>query len=189
MRKAWLLGLAWLAAACSSDTETARRGQPAPRSRYFALNAFLEDQAKQLNQRQPGVTKQVRLRTGGQETTLVRQLDWNKELQIFQQADITKPALRGAYTVDSTVENGLLRRRYQRRPGIEHPVRQLTVLTSGPQVVAVEAVITQDNPLVYSSKTVELRCQNGQVASYRVNGVQKLVLFDSVRYAVSSRVQ
>ncbi|QIX61668.1 hypothetical protein HER32_10950 [Hymenobacter sp. BT18] len=188
MRKAWLLGLVWLAAACSSDMGTTP-GQPAPRSRYFALNSFLEEQAKQLNQRQPGVTKQVRLRTGGQETTQVKQLDWSKELQIFQQADITKPALRGAYTVDSTVENGILRRRYQRRPGIEHPVRQLTVLSSGQQVVAVEAVITQDNPLVYSNKTIELRCQNGQVASYRVNGVQKLVLFDSVRYAVSSRVQ
>ncbi|TYZ09209.1 hypothetical protein FY528_10700 [Hymenobacter lutimineralis] len=188
MRKAWLLGMGWLAAACSSNTGTTP-GQPAPRSRYFALNSFLEEQAKQLNQRQPGVTKQVRLRTGGQETTQVKQLDWRKELQIFQQADITKPALRGAYTVDSTVENGILRRRYQRRPGIEHPVRQLTVLSNGPQVVAVEAVITQDNPLVYSNKTVELHCQNGQVASYRVNGVQKLVLFDSVRYAVSSRVQ
>ncbi|WP_188557134.1 hypothetical protein [Hymenobacter glacieicola] len=179
-----------LFSACEAGEDATVRPNPANRKpTYFNLLGFLEKQATLLNQRQPAVEKQVLLRDGQQETTRVTQLDWAKELQIFQQADINKPALRGLYQVDSaTTAEGLTRRSYRRQPGTEHPVEQLTVLSEGAVVREMTATVAQDNPLVYSAKTMTLRCQNGQVASYQVRGVQKLVLFDSVRYSVQSRV-
>ncbi len=133
--------------------------------------------------------KQVLLLDGRQETTRVAKPDWTKELQIFQQADIDKPALRGQYLVDSAATpDGGMRRTYRRRPGVSHPVEQLTVISQGSQVQQLRAVVAQDNPLVYSAKRLELNCQNGQLTTYRVRGVQKLILFDSVQYAVQGRV-
>ncbi|WP_048825418.1 hypothetical protein [Hymenobacter sp. DG25B] len=186
MRKLWLAGaVSLLLAACNPDA-----GAPKPviRSRYFNLKGFLDAQADLLNQQRPAVEKRVQLRNGQLETTRVPQVDWTKELQIFYQADITKPALRGAYTIDSVVADGLLRRTYSRREGIENPVRTLTVVTEGPQVREVQAVITQDNPLFYSEKQFTLHAQQNKLADYQVRGVQKLVLFDTLRYSASSRL-
>jgi hypothetical protein len=187
MHKLWLAGaVSLLLAACAPDT-----GAPKPiiRSRYFNLKGFLDAQAALLNKQRPAVEKRVQLRNGQLETTRVPQVDWTKELQIFYQADITKPALRGAYTIDSVVTaDGLLRRTYSRREGIENPVRTLTVVTEGPQVREVQAVITQDNPLFYSEKQFTLHAQQNKLADYQVRGVQKLVLFDTLRYSASSRL-
>ncbi|WP_303309769.1 hypothetical protein [Hymenobacter sp. BT730] len=187
MRKVWLAGaVGLLLTACTPD---AGAPKPAIRSRYFNLKGFLDAQATLLNQQRPAVEKHVQLRNGQEETTRVPQVDWTKELQIFYQADITKPALRGAYTIDSVVTaDGLLRRTYARRPGIENPVRTLTVVTAGPQVRDVQAVITQDNPLFFSEKQFELHAQQNKLAAYQVRGVQKLVLFDTLRYSASSRL-
>lgn len=176
--------------ACEAGEDATVRPNPANRKpAYFNLLGFLETQAKELNQRQPTVEKQVLLRDGQRETAQVTKLDWAKELQIFQQADINKPALRGLYQVDSaTTTEGLIRRSYRRQPGTEHPVEQLSILSAGSAVQELTATVAQDNPLVYSAKTLTLRCQNGRITSYQVQGVQKLVLFDSVHYSVQSRV-
>ncbi len=168
--------------------------EPAPnpalrQTSYFNLTSFLRELSAQLSRRQPAVEKQVILLDGQQETTRVAKPDWTKELQIFQQADIDKPALRGQYLVDSAaMPGGGMRRTYRRRPGVSHPVEQLTIISQGSQVQQLRAVVAQDNPLVYSAKRLELNCQNGQLTTYRVRGVQKLILFDSVQYAVQGRV-
>ncbi|MBT9392921.1 hypothetical protein KLP40_07090 [Hymenobacter sp. NST-14] len=190
MRKASFGGLAALSllAACGP-------GEPAPdpaarRTAYFDVPGLLKAQSSRLDQRRPVVEKQVLLRDGQLETTRVAQTDWTKELQIFQQADINKPALRGLYAVDSVaLPGGTLRRTYRRRPGTDHPVEQLSVLSQGAQVQELTATVAQDNPLVYSAKQLEMHYQNGLLATYRVTGVQKLILFDSVHYAVRGTVQ
>ncbi|RSK43706.1 hypothetical protein [Hymenobacter rigui] len=182
-------GLLGLAACGSGDTATVRPNPANHKPAYFDLPGFLEQQSQQLNQQQPAVEKQVLLRDGKQETTRVPKTDWAKELQIFQQADINKPALRGLYAVDSmTLPSGLLQRTYRRQSGTDHPVEKLTVISRDSMVQDVTAMVAQDNPLVYSAKALELHCQNGRLVSYSVNGVQKLILFDSVRYAVRGRV-
>ncbi|MFD2784322.1 hypothetical protein [Hymenobacter rubripertinctus] len=190
MRKAyfgWLAGLPLLAA-CGP-------GEPAPspetrRTAYFDLPGLLKNQSTMLNQRRPAVEKQVLLRDGKQQTTRVAQTDWAKELQVFQQADINKPALRGLYSVDSVqLPSGATQRTYRRLPGTDSPVEELSVTTQGTAVQSLTATVAQDNPLVYSAKHLEMRYQKGRLASYRVTGVQKLILFDSVHYAVRAIVQ
>lgn len=193
MRKRGLVlpaALALLLAACGTATDA-----PAPNealrqhTSYFNLPAFLSEQSTQLNSRKPTIEKQVLLRDGGLETERLTPTNWAKELQIFQQADIDKPALRGQYLVDSVVTpDGLLRRTYRRRPGVTHPVRQLLVVSRDGQVQQLRATVAQDNPLVYAAKTLEMDSPNGRLRTYRVQGVQKLILFDSVRYAVRGTI-
>lgn len=186
-----------LLGACNGSDNAEVRANPANRKPgYFDVKGFLDSQIAQLNRRQPALEKRVRLRDGAEETTRVTKTDWSKELQIFYQADINKPALRGAYAVAESAPHGNAagqgQRAYVRKPGVEAPVEQLTINTMAgapkDQVEDLTAVIKQDNPLFYAEKKLRLRSRNGMVAEYEVQGVQKLVMFDTVRYSVRTRV-
>jgi len=180
----WSFGLLLLATACGPE-DAAVRSNPANRKPgYFDVKGFLDAQVAQLNQQQPTVEKQVQLRDGQREATRVAKIDWGKELQVFYQADINKPALRGAYTVTSGANSSS----YQRNPGLDAPVTQLTIAGANSTPEMLTAVIKQDNPLFYSEKKLQLRTRNGRLSEYEVVGVQKLVMFDTVRYSVRTRV-
>lgn len=192
MRKGrWLLPALLLLAACGAEDASVR---PAANRKpnYFDVKGLLDTQIAELNRRQPVVEKQVRLRDGKEETTRVVKTDWSKELQVFYQADINKPALRGLYAPDVPPKagNGVTRNTYALAHGSDAPVKRLTV-ESAQERGATEhltATIQQDNPLFYSEKKLFLAVRNGQLTEYEVQGLQKLVMFDTVRYSVRTRV-
>ncbi|WP_187316978.1 hypothetical protein [Hymenobacter sp. BT190] len=191
-----LLGV--LAACGTTDDEATIRTNPANRKPgYFDVKGYLDSQVMRLNQLQPAVEKQVQLRDGRTETTRVTKTDWAKELQIFYQADINKPALRGAYSENigapysNAAGEGMYA--YVRKPGIDATVESLTINTlgaAGPkdQLEELTAVIKQDNALFYSEKKVHMRSLNNRLTEYEVRGVQKLAFFDTVRYSVQTRI-
>lgn len=189
MRKCGVvLAAAWLLAGCGDA------GPAAPTARrplYFDVKGLLTQQVEQLARRHAAVTKRVSLRGGRPETVRVPAVKWADELQIFFQADINKAALRGAYAVDSVaLPGGLLRRTYTRLPGQPNaPVAQLTVVQQGATAQEVAATITQNNPLFSTQKQLRFQLQNGQLRQYEVIGAQKLVLFDTVRYAAAGQVE
>ncbi len=190
-KRPWALALLSLLAACGNPAEDAATGQTNPANRkpgYFDVKGLLDAQVALLGQQQPAVEKQVRLRNGQTKTTRVTKIDWSKELQIFYQADINKPALRGAYST-ATVGG---RQQYTRKPGTDAPVASLTVgiLSSQSKAApeALTAVVQQDNALFYSEKKLLLLLRDGQLMEYEVRGVQKLAFFDTVRYSVRTRV-
>jgi hypothetical protein len=173
-----------LATACGQQDAAVRPNPTNRKPDYFDVQRFLDAQVTRLSQQQPPVEKQVKLRDGRPETTRVAKTEWSKELQVFYQANINKPALRGAYTVVPVVDG----RRYQRTPGLDAPVTQLTVTGTGQTPDVLTAIIKQDNPLFYSEKRLRLRTHNGLLTEYEVVGVQKLIMFDTVRYSVRTRV-
>lgn len=198
MRKGrWLLPALLMLTACGTEDASVR---PAANRKpnYFDVKSLLDKQIAELNRRQPVVEKQVRLRNGKLETTRVTKTDWSKELQVFYQADINKPALRGAYaeSVGAPYSNteGRSVYAYTRKPDANASVESLTISAlgaSGPtdQLEKLTAVIKQDNALFYSEKTVHLSCNKlGKLTGYSVEGVQKLIMFDTVRYSVRTRV-
>jgi Asp-tRNA(Asn)/Glu-tRNA(Gln) amidotransferase A subunit family amidase len=159
---------------------------------YFDVKGFLDAQTQALAHRKAMVEKRVMLRGGQLETTRVPNVDWEKELQIFYQTDINKPALRDAYQIDSVVQDdGRLRRTYLRKPETENQVERLTVVSAPTAPAAAQeitATLTQDNPLFFSRKRLALHTVNGRLLHYEVQGVQKLVLFDTLRYSAAGRV-
>ncbi|MCB2378616.1 hypothetical protein LGH70_13530 [Hymenobacter sp. BT635] len=191
MRRAlWAASILLLATACGQEQDAAQAGQPVRKPLYFDVKGLLDNQTKLLTQHRPAVEKQVALRNGTVETTRVEQVDWSKELQIFYQADINKPALRGAYEAQSPQAGDTINlvKVYRRKAGIENIVDQLRVEENDTQSGAIEAVLTQDNPLFFSRKTLTLNYQHGLLNSYKVEGVQKLVMFDTLRYSATVRV-
>ncbi|MBJ6107854.1 hypothetical protein JAO73_02445 [Hymenobacter sp. BT523] len=191
--KEWIGALLWssaglLVAACGDAGPAA----PAPRRPlYFDVKGLLTRQVEQLDQRHAAVTKRVSLRGGAVETVRVPAVKWADELQILFQADINKAALRGAYSLDSVaLPGGALRRTYTRRPGQPNaPVALLSVVQQGAVPQEVSATIEQDNPLFSAQKQLRFQLQNGQLSSYEVQGTQKLVLFDTLRYSAAGQVQ
>lgn len=195
MRKNYWLAISLLTlAACGSEDATVRTAPANRKPGYFDVKGFLDGQVEALNQRQPLVEKQVRLRDGKLKTTRVAKTDWAKELQIFYQADINKPALRGAYSKTTSAS-------YDKPDGAttykltatdaKAPVVSLVVGSGGNGQDAgqeIAAVIRQNNALFYSEKRLRLSTSGGMLREYRVEGVQKLVLFDTVRYSVRTRV-
>ncbi|UOG74760.1 hypothetical protein MTX78_21915 [Hymenobacter tibetensis] len=178
-----------LLAACGPGEDASVRPVPANRKpNYFDVKGFLDKQVADLNRRQPVVEKQVRLRDGKTETTRVTKTDWAKELQIFYQADINKPALRGAYEVKAVTQSATTGQLYQRKVGVDATVRELLITRATNYPEAMSATIIQDNPLFYSEKKLSLRADARGVKSYSVEGIQKLVLFDTVRYTVRTRI-
>ena len=182
-----------LATACGPEAAGPNSAQEATRRPlYFDVKRFLDAQTQELTRRKPAVEKRVMLRGGQMETTRVPNVEWDKELQIFYQTDINKPALRDAYLIDSVVqEDGRLRRTYQRKPDVENAVERLTVISAPTAPAAAQkitATLTQDNPLFFSQKRVALHTVNGRLLFYEVQGVQKLVLFDTLRYSAAGRV-
>ncbi|TGE14270.1 hypothetical protein [Hymenobacter elongatus] len=164
--------------------------QPARKPLYFDVKGFLDTQTALLTKRQAAVEKQVTMRDGQVETTRVVQVDWSKELQIFYQADINKPALRGTYEAQAglTDASGAPLQVYRRRAGVDNIVDRLQATGGSAPNGIIEAVLTQDNPLFFSRKTLLLNYRNGLLTTYQVRGVQKLVLFDTIRYSATVRV-
>jgi len=158
---------------------------------YFDVRGLLDAQVQALTARHPGVEKQVSLRGSAPETVQVPTVKWADELQIFYQADINKAALHGAYTVDSAnLPSGAVRRTYRLQPGHDNaPVLRLEVTSAASQPQLITATLRQDNALSFGQKDLQLALQNGQLSLYSVRGVQKLVLFDTLRYATAARVQ
>ncbi|GAA3938618.1 hypothetical protein [Hymenobacter algoricola] len=189
MRSPWLAApLLLLVGACGPE-EAAQAGQPTRPPLYFDVKGLLDAQTALLTRQNPAVEKQVQLRGGAQETARVAHVDWSKELQVFYQADINKTALLGAYAAlppEPTAAG--LRQTYVRKPGIEHAVEQLAVVSDRAGVREVTATLSQDNPLFFSQKKLVLSYEAGRLRSYRVRGLQKLVLFDTLRYSAAVRV-
>jgi hypothetical protein len=157
---------------------------------YFDVRGLLDAQVQALTARHPGVEKRVSLRGGPPETAQVPTVKWADELQIFYQADINKAALHGAYTVDSaSLPGGATRCTYRLQPGHDNaPVLRLEVTSAASQPQLITATLKQDNALSFGQKNLQLTMQNGRISQYSVRGVQKLVLFDTLRYATTARV-
>ena len=190
MRSRLVSGL--LAGALLAGCGDASPSAPAARRPlYFDVKGLLTQQVAQLSQRRAAATKRVSLRGGAPETVRVPVVRWADELQIFFQADINKAALRGAYAVDSVaLPDGRLRRTYTRQPGQPNaPVARLTVVQRGTEAEELAATIVQSNALFSAQKQLRVQLQHGQLRRYEVVGTQKLMLFDTLRYAAAGQVE
>ena len=187
---AWLGALPLLLAGCGGPGA----GPPAPAAAqplYFDVKGLLDQQIKQLNLAHTATLKRVSVRGGAIETVRVPAVKWADELQLFFQADINKAALRGAYAIDSArLPDGRLRRTYTRRPGHDiAPVGRLSVLSAGAAPEEITADVDQKNALFAARKHLRLDLRQGLLTTYAVQGTQKLVLFDTLRYAAAGQVQ
>lgn len=176
--------------ALSSCDNPARQDQPPV---YYDVAGFVKKQIADLSARKPRVQKTVQVNNERSQQSTA-DVNWSKELELFNQADINKPALRSSYQItrpDSLTYQYTLKKSEERLT-----VRSLTVRLdpTSRQPSRIEAVLQTSNPL-YSSER-HLLLENGpvngqqwQIMHYKLTGFQKLSYFDKSEFLVDGRVQ
>ncbi|MCE6988393.1 hypothetical protein [Dyadobacter sp. CY323] len=157
---------------------------------YFDLKGFIENQIVYLSEKRPKVSKTTML-DGKSEEVRSSEIDWKKELELFSQADINKPAYRQSYSVS---RKDSLHFEYTLKPQMDLPVQYLRIsvdsVTSQP--IHIQALLKSHNKIYTSEKEIELFCSSKdnvwELSTYRVKGYQKLVLMDKRSFAIFSKI-
>ena len=66
---------------------------------YVDLQGFFSAEASRLNARKPTFTKTVGINEKKESKVVNKNIDWEKELSVFKEADINKPAFKGMYQI------------------------------------------------------------------------------------------
>lgn len=158
----------------------------------YNLTTYLQQQIDHLQAEQPMVLKSVTTEGKETETIETTQVDWEDELAVFGQADLNRPALEEYYTKQEQVlGNGDIVVEYNRVEDAEPLVHYLRLeLTADRKLKQLNARIQDQNVLFYSRRNVQLNADpaSGNISGYRVEGVQKLVLSDSLHYRVDANL-
>ena len=158
----------------------------------YNLTPFLEREIERLQAEQPMVLKSVTTGRTQTETVEISEVDWEDELAVFEQTDLNRPALEEYYTKQEQVlDDGNIVVEYKRVEDAEPLVHYLRLeLTPERKLKQLNALIQDQNLLFYSRRNVQLTADpaNGHISGYRVEGVQKLVLSDSLHYRVDANL-
>ena len=138
--------------------------------RYFDLKGLIETQIKTLNIQKPFVQKTV-LMSEKSESQLVKTIDWAKELELFIQMDINKPAFIQSYQVDSS-SMGV---KYVLKNTEKLPVKYLMINRIGESGFSVEALMSNENYLYQTERHLKLVIKNSELSDYQIEGFQKIV--------------
>lgn len=158
---------------------------------YYDVKGFAETQIRLLQAKTPIVNKAL-MTNGQSETRSSKEIDWKKELELFVQADINKPAYRQSYEIKRPDS---LTYEYHLKPGETLTVQQLSVkldhISGKPSKI--HALLISKNKLYESQKNIELTCKfDGEewlVSTYHVKGFQQLSILSARTFDITGKVQ
>jgi hypothetical protein len=155
---------------------------------YYDVAGYVQNQIKALATAKPVVSKSVQINTNKSQHK-TSNINWTRELELFMQADINKPALRNSYQItrpDSATYQ------YTLKPTEERlTVRSLMVRldTQTRQPRHIEAVLATSNPLYTSERHIMLDGKptagsSWSIHHYQLTGFQQLPFFDKSTFFV-----
>lgn len=157
---------------------------------YYDVNGFVLDQISELTALKPSVKKTLQ---SDDETDNMTSSDinWKRELELFVQADINKPAYKKSYAI---TRPDSLTYAYTLATTESLPVKRLMVrldsASGKPSVI--QAHLISKNKLYVSEKHIELSCaaRNGKwiLSGYRMNGFQQLLIQDPKRFDITGKL-
>lgn len=156
---------------------------------YYDVAGFVNQQIADLSASKPVLKKEAMINAMDSKWESTHDVNWNRELELFIQADINKPALRSSYQIarpDSLTYQYTLKQSEERLT-----VRSLTVQLDSAtrQPLQIKAVLQTGNPLYSSERNLSMtfgttRDQRWRIRQYQVSGFQKLSYFDRNRFFV-----
>ena len=138
--------------------------------KYFDLKGLIERQIKTLNTQKPTVQKSI-IMADTSENQLIKTIDWAKELELFIQADLNKPAFVQSYQVDSS----LMGVKYSLKEKEKLPVKYLSISRLGEDGISIEALINTNNYLYETERLLKLSIKDNELTDYQIDGFQKIV--------------
>ncbi|MEJ0031156.1 MAG: hypothetical protein WDO15_12610 [Bacteroidota bacterium] len=153
---------------------------------YYDIDSLVTLQIKSLQGLQ--LHKSVEIDGKKEQTTFTPDsLQWAHELDIFRQLDqINKSSFRDAYVVTDTKDvnsNLTVRELRANRPVPVSSVR-FYYLGTPKDLKRIEASLMEENSLYVNERTMTIELGK----SYRIEGIQKMVMSDSVKFVVEGNV-
>lgn len=151
----------------NSETETV--------SKYYDLKSFTENIVKNLAETKPEVSKKW-LYNSEKEDKKTNDIDWEKELKLFLDSDINKSSYVTSY--DSVVTAHKIT--YTLKPSEKLPVKELSITFDSLKAPKSIFSAKESENYFFKTKTKStLNLENGQLESYSISAVQKLLWFSA----------
>ncbi|RYU94024.1 hypothetical protein [Emticicia agri] len=124
--------------------------------------------------------------TDKQERIETREINWNKELELFLQADLNKQSYQSAYIVE--VKDKKIN--YRLKEGEKIPVKQLIIEFDEKDLPKhVEAIMRTSNYLYESDKKLTADLINNQLRNYKIEGSQELFIGSKKSFSVVGKIK
>jgi hypothetical protein len=149
---------------------------------YFDTRGVIESTISKLVQEKPKVEKLWKYGSA-EEKRMVENMDWEKELKLFLDADINKSSYIGSY--DSTRAGQMIT--YSLKSNENLPVKILSVSKDSTNL-EIHAIRTSENYFFTTFGDLVLRIKEEKLDSYDIHTVQKLLWFDADTTLVSGKV-
>ncbi len=163
---------------------------------YYDVDSLISAQQNLLTIRGARLIKQARIDSDSSEKDFVPDsLQWVNELSIFKKTDINKAMLRGLYTssvADDTNSNLTIRTLATDSREAEVKYLKLYYLNEIKNLRKMEALWVEQNPIYISSRKLSLTFEDISekllLKGYKIDGTQKMILQDTVRFEVVGKL-
>ena len=180
--------LFFLAIACTQEQKSIQK--------YFDFDGLIDDQISQLSQRGRVLEKVAAMARDQTDSTFLPSVKgWESELEIFRDLEmINKPAYRDVYRIEDPLEDTKSNLKIRRYVASSAPLHLINFYYQNEftRLKKIEAYITEKNLLYATSRTLvmEFEEEDGkpQLIRYSMNGFQKMVFSDTVRFSVQGQV-
>ena len=172
--------------------------KPAENSSSAFFDSLVNDQIKNLSSAKASLNKHARMGYQEDETTFTPSAaEWDNELDIFRQLDaFEKPAYRASYEITAGLKDrgsNLSIKIYRASKKVPVPELKFYYLRDLHDLKRIEAQYQEQNSLFTGKRKLVLEFEtiNGatHLSGYSMNGLQKMVLADSVLFSVTGSIR
>ena len=165
--------------------------------RYLDMDSLVNVQVHYLNQLKASLKKEATIdNKTSSSTNALDSTAWSHELDVFRQLDlINRPIYRDVYKVKDGLKDAksnLLIRSYEATADSPVPYLLLYYQDTPTRLKKLEALYQETNSLYGSQRKLEMYFDdtsgNPHLTGFAIQGNQKMMLSDSVHYAIRSEV-
>ncbi|WP_238807164.1 hypothetical protein [Emticicia aquatica] len=148
---------------------------------YFDLAGLVSQQITELNKNQPLTHKNL-LIEDNEEAINTTKINWQKELDLFLQADLNKQSYQLSYNKQETPLMAI----YTLKEHESLPVRTLKIIFDKDNTPKhIEAFMQVKNYLYESEKNLSMDFDKKQLKSYQIEGWQELFVGKKKRFKIN----
>ncbi len=115
-----------------------------PQSPFYDLQGFFEAEVERLQARQPKVEKTVSF-DQSTETERLDSINYRRELKVFLDSDINRPAWWDRYTIDSTWQDGALQSIHYQAKADDLKIRSIRLTFERDSLLAVDLELNAES--------------------------------------------
>jgi len=156
---------------------------------FYDIDSLVSVEINSLKTSGHGLKKSVEIDGKKEQTTFVPDsLEWVHELDVFRQLDqINKASFRDAYVVTDTrdTNSNLSVREIKANRPVPVSLVRFYYLRTPKDLRKIEATWTEENTLYLNNRRMTMEMDDKHVVNhYRIEGIQKMVMNDSVRFVI-----